>query len=148
MLHCRLFEEHSELLNLFTKFHMLKTRDEQAESAELAEHASSVMTSIDEGIRSLDNMDEFHMYVCQIGQKHCKIPGFQKEYFWVSTSTPSVCSLWHSRADKPQTLPHTAHWPVHTSWPPRDSRVENVGHLFPPTEKCFRFRSVPAADIR
>ena len=87
---------------------MLKTRDEQAESAELAEHASSVMTSIDEGIRSLDNMDEFHMYVCQIGQKHCKIPGFQKEYFWVSTSTPSVCSLWHSRADKPQTLPHTA----------------------------------------
>jgi hypothetical protein len=67
-----------------------------------------VMTSIDEGIRSLDNMDEFHMYVCQIGQKHCKIPGFQKEYFWVSTSTPSVCSLWHSRADKPQTLPHTA----------------------------------------
>jgi hypothetical protein len=35
-----LFKEHNELLGLFTKFHKLKTRDEQARSEELAEHAS------------------------------------------------------------------------------------------------------------
>jgi hemoglobin-like flavoprotein len=79
----RLFEEHQELLNLFTKFHKLKTRDEQASSEELAEHAVSVMTTLDESIRSLDNVDAFILYLHQVGQSHYKIPGFQKEYFWV-----------------------------------------------------------------
>lgn len=79
----RLFEEHKELLNLFTKFHKLTTRDEQANSEELAEHAVSVMTTLDESIRSLDNVDTFILYLHQVGQSHYKIPGFQKEYFWV-----------------------------------------------------------------
>jgi hypothetical protein len=79
----RLFEEHKELLNLFTKFHKLTTRDEQASSEELAEHAVSVMTTLDESIRSLDNVDAFILYLHQVGQSHYKIPGFQKEYFWV-----------------------------------------------------------------
>lgn len=80
----RLFEEHKELLNLFTKFHKLTTRDEQASSEELAEHAVSVMTTLDESIRSLDNVDNFILYLHQVGQSHYKIPGFQKEYFWVN----------------------------------------------------------------
>jgi hypothetical protein len=79
-----LFEEHQELLNLFTKFHKLTTRDEQASSEELAEHAVSVMTTLDESIRSLDNVDNFILYLHQVGQSHYKIPGFQKEYFWVN----------------------------------------------------------------
>jgi len=79
----RLFEEHKELLNLFTKFHKLTTRDEQASSEELAEHAVSVMTTLDESIRSLDNVDTFILYLHQVGQSHYKIAGFQKEYFWV-----------------------------------------------------------------
>ncbi|XP_046462107.1 neuroglobin-like [Daphnia pulex] len=78
----KLFEEHKELLNLFTKFHKLTTRDEQASSEELAEHAVSVMTTLDESIRSLDNVDAFILYLHQVGQSHYKIPGFQKEYFW------------------------------------------------------------------
>ncbi len=82
----RLFEEHQELLSLFSKFHNLKTRDEQANSTELAEHAVSVMTTLDESIRSLDNIDSFLLYLHQVGQTHSKIPGFQKEYFWVSKS--------------------------------------------------------------
>lgn len=80
----RLFEEHKELLSLFTKFHQLTTRDEQANSEELAEHASSVMSTLDESIRSLDNVDTFLLYLHQVGQSHYKIEGFQKEYFWVS----------------------------------------------------------------
>jgi len=78
----KLFEEHEELLNMFTKFQKLKTRDEQASSEELAEHAVSVMNSLDEGIRSIDNMDNFHLFLTQIGQSHCKIEGFNKELFW------------------------------------------------------------------
>jgi len=67
---------------MFAKFQKLKTRDEQASSEELAEHAVSVMSTLDEGIRSIDNMDNFHLFLTQIGQSHCKIEGFQKEFFW------------------------------------------------------------------
>jgi hemoglobin-like flavoprotein len=86
----RLFEEHKELLNLFTKFHKLTTRDEQASSEELAEHAVSVMTTLDESIRSLDNVDAFILYLHQVGQSHYKIPGFQKEYFWVCLNKTKI----------------------------------------------------------
>jgi len=48
--HCRLFEEHAELLNLFEKFQELKTRQQQEESMELAEHATMVMSTLDQVI--------------------------------------------------------------------------------------------------
>jgi hypothetical protein len=80
---CRLFDENAEMLTLFTKFKDLKTRDQQATSTELAEHAVSVMTTLDESIRCLDNVDSFLLYLHQVGQRHVKIPGFHKEYFWV-----------------------------------------------------------------
>ncbi|XP_076042249.1 uncharacterized protein LOC143026130 [Oratosquilla oratoria] len=79
---CRLFEEHSELLSLFDKFRELRTRDEQAESLELAEHATIVMNSIDEGIKAMENVDFFFDLLYQIGESHHKIPGFKKDYFW------------------------------------------------------------------
>ncbi|XP_049825452.1 neuroglobin-1 isoform X2 [Aethina tumida] len=78
----RLFEEHGELLNLFEKFKELKTKEQQATSLELAEHASNVMNTLDEGIKGLDNLDTFFDYLHQVGASHRKIPGFQAEYFW------------------------------------------------------------------
>ncbi|XP_071528381.1 neuroglobin-like [Panulirus ornatus] len=78
----KLFENHSELIGLFTKFKQLHTRDEQAESLELAEHATIVMNSIDEGIKAMDNVDFFFDLLHQIGASHRRIPGFKKEYFW------------------------------------------------------------------
>jgi len=79
----RLFEEHQELLNLFEKFRELRTRDEQANSMELAEHANTVMTTLDEGIKALDNLDSFFDFLTQVGASHHRIPGFKPEYFWV-----------------------------------------------------------------
>lgn len=79
----RLFEENADLLSLFTKFQTLKTKDSQISSMELAEHASRVMTSLDESINLLDKVDMFIEYLYAIGQDHRKIPGFKKEYFWV-----------------------------------------------------------------
>lgn len=78
----KLFEEHQELLDLFTKFKELKTRDEQASSMELAEHANKVMTTLDEGIKELDDLDTFFDYLTQVGASHKKVPGFKSEYFW------------------------------------------------------------------
>jgi neuroglobin len=82
--HCRLFEEHAELLALFTKFQELKTKEQQASSEELAEHANKVMNTLDEGIRGLDDLDTFFEYLHQIGASHTRIPGFSSEHFWVS----------------------------------------------------------------
>ncbi|KAF2879898.1 hypothetical protein ILUMI_26267 [Ignelater luminosus] len=78
-----LFEEHGELLALFEKFKELKTKEDQANSLELAEHASTVMNTLDEGIKGLDNLDAFFEFLHQVGASHRKIPGFKVEYFWL-----------------------------------------------------------------
>lgn len=90
----RLFEEHAELLKLFTKFQELKTKEEQATSEELAEHANNVMSTLDEGIRGLDDLDTFFEYLHQVGGSHTRIKGFKAEYFWVSR-----ISCWNSLAN-------------------------------------------------
>lgn len=79
-----MFEEHAELLELFEKFKVLKTKEEQAGSLELAEHASTVMNTLDEGIKGMDDLDAFFEYLHQVGASHRRIPGFKVEYFWVS----------------------------------------------------------------
>lgn len=86
---CRLFEEHAELLELFEKFRDMRTKEDQANSLELAEHAGTVMNTLDEGIRGMssENLDSFFDYLHQIGASHRKIPGFHVEYFWVSKYT-------------------------------------------------------------
>jgi neuroglobin len=75
---CRLFEEHTELLHLFEKFRELKTKEQQATSEELAEHANKVMETLDEGIRSLDELDVFFQYLHEVGASHTRIPGKQR----------------------------------------------------------------------
>lgn len=82
-----MFEDHGELLLLFNKFRELKTKEQQASSEELGEHANKVMETLDEGIRSLDELDTFFDYLHQVGASHTRIPEFKSEYFWVSTKT-------------------------------------------------------------
>lgn len=82
---------------MFSKFHELKTKEQQATSEELAEHANNVMTTLDEGIRGLDDLDTFFEFIHQVGGSHTRIPGFKAEYFWVSTTA----STW--RVDDPDT---------------------------------------------
>ncbi|CAG9806713.1 unnamed protein product [Chironomus riparius] len=78
----RLFEEHADLLNMFTKFKELKTKEEQATSEELAEHATKVMETMDESIRSLDEIDVFFQFLHETGAIHTRIPGFTSDLFW------------------------------------------------------------------
>lgn len=78
-----MFEEHGELLTLFEKFKSLKSKEDQETSLELAEHATTVMTTLDEGIKGLDDLDTFFEYLHQVGASHRRIPGFKAEYFWV-----------------------------------------------------------------
>lgn len=69
---------------MFSKFQEMKTKEEQATSEELAEHANNVMTTLDEGIRGLDDLDTFFEFIHQVGGSHTRIPGFTAEHFWVS----------------------------------------------------------------
>lgn len=78
----KLFEEHADLLNMFDSFKELKTKEQQATSEELAEHANKVMNTLDEGIRGLDDLDTFFEFIHQVGASHRRIPGFKQEYFW------------------------------------------------------------------
>jgi len=78
----KLFEGNAELLELFEKFTNLRTRKEQEESEELQEHATNVMESLDNAIRTLDNPDAFVQFVEEVGSRHRRIPGFNKDHFW------------------------------------------------------------------
>ncbi|XP_043284139.1 neuroglobin-like [Venturia canescens] len=78
----KLFEDNAELLSMFAKFQDLKTKEQQATSMELAEHAKTVMKTLDEGIKGLDDMDVFLTYLHEVGASHTKIPGFNRQYFW------------------------------------------------------------------
>lgn len=79
----RLFEENEDILELFEKFKHLKSREERETSEELKEHATTVMTTLDESIMSLDNADYCIDYLKNVGRTHTKIKGFKAEYFWV-----------------------------------------------------------------
>lgn len=78
----KLFQDNEDLLDLFEKFQSLKITESKFESMELAQHASIVMTTLDESIRSLDNVDYLLDYLHSVGKLHHKIPGFHREYFW------------------------------------------------------------------
>ena len=79
----RLFEENEELMHLFEKFRELKTKEAIVSSAELVEHATKVMHTLDEGIKGLADMDSFFAYVRHVGGTHRQVPGFKAENFLV-----------------------------------------------------------------
>lgn len=78
-----MFEEHEELLALFTKLAELKTKEQQQGSLELAEHATKVMSTLDEAIRTLDNLDQTIQFLHAVGATHRRLPGFDKAFFLV-----------------------------------------------------------------
>lgn len=78
----RLFEENEELVQMFSRFLDLKSKEERFDMVELGKHAEKVMAALDEGIRGLDNMDDFLTCLHQVGATHTKIPDFNPQYFW------------------------------------------------------------------
>jgi hypothetical protein len=84
-----LFEQNQDLFYLFDRFQHLKGK-ELHESMELREHAATVMATLDTSINSLSDYDNFVSYLHSIGQLHRKVPGFKREYFWVSKAADSV----------------------------------------------------------
>ncbi|OAD58901.1 hypothetical protein WN48_09892 [Eufriesea mexicana] len=77
-----LFEENEELVQMFSRFLDLKSKEERFDMVELGKHAEKVMAALDESIRGLDNMDDFLSCLHQVGATHTKIPDFNPQYFW------------------------------------------------------------------
>lgn len=90
----RLFEENEELLHLFEKFRELRTKEAIVSSAELAEHATQVMHTLDEGIKGLADMDSFFDYVRHVGGTHRQVPGFKAENFLVRDLEEVCKNIW------------------------------------------------------
>lgn len=94
-----LFQEHDDMRLLFTKFQNLYTRETQEQSSELQEHATLVMSTLDESIQALDNLDFFFDFLHQIGANHTKIPGFEKDFFW-KIEKPFLAAVKTTLADR------------------------------------------------
>lgn len=88
-----MFEENEELVQMFSRFLDLKSKEERFDMVELGKHAEKVMGALDEGIRGLDNMDDFLTCLHQVGATHTKIPDFNPQYFWVSLQKKIVKSM-------------------------------------------------------
>lgn len=43
-----------------------------------------VMSTLDHAVRTLESPDEFVQFLENVGQSHNRIPGFKRDYFWVS----------------------------------------------------------------
>ncbi|PZC84578.1 neuroglobin [Helicoverpa armigera] len=82
LLFIKLFEENKDLLHLFENFGELHTAEAQMSSEELAEHATKVMHTLDEGIKGLGDIDAFFAYIRHVGATHHQVPGFKAENFW------------------------------------------------------------------
>ncbi|XP_013773183.1 neuroglobin-like [Limulus polyphemus] len=95
----KLFQENSDLLNLFTKFQSLNTQESQKDSMELAQHASIVMATLDEGLRALDRVDYFIEYLESVGRFHRNIASFKKEYFW-NIEQPFLAAVQETLGDR------------------------------------------------
>ncbi|GBP54435.1 hypothetical protein EVAR_35992_1 [Eumeta japonica] len=78
-----LFEENEELIGLFERFRSLKSREARVRSLPLAEHAATVMRTLDSTIRALPNADEFIARARRAGATHRRVPGFQPHFFWL-----------------------------------------------------------------
>ncbi|CAG0879566.1 unnamed protein product [Darwinula stevensoni] len=87
-----LFVDHCELLNQFEKFQGLEAQDEQAERMELADHARNAIATLDNGIKSLDDLDVFFQYLHAVGETHARIPGFEKGNFR-KIKGPFLCAV-------------------------------------------------------
>ncbi|GFQ73603.1 neuroglobin [Trichonephila clavata] len=67
---------------------------------ELAQHAGIVMSTLDESIKKLGNVDYFMDYLHSVGKLHTKIPGFKGNTFgelrdlsWLPFKIPWVIDI-------------------------------------------------------
>ena len=69
---------------MFHKFKDLQTDDEMRSNEALENHATLVMTTLDDAITHIDNFDYVSEVLRKTGASHVRFDGFTKDNFWVS----------------------------------------------------------------
>ncbi|KAK7493440.1 hypothetical protein BaRGS_00015340, partial [Batillaria attramentaria] len=77
-----LFKSNSDLKSLFQGFKDLKTDDELRSNEALENHATLVMTTLDDAITHIDNFDYVSEVLRKTGASHHRFEGFNSENFW------------------------------------------------------------------
>ena len=81
---CRLFETNSEIKELFAQFKDVETIAELRSSKVLEGHAMKVISTIDDAIVNLDDMDYVIRMLETIAESHSiRFPNFNLDFFWV-----------------------------------------------------------------
>ncbi|XP_064602552.1 globin-3-like [Liolophura sinensis] len=77
----RLFKINSDLKRLFSNFKDLDSEDALRENEALEKHALLVMSTMDEAISNIDNVDYVYDVLNRVGQSHGRFSGFVAELF-------------------------------------------------------------------
>ncbi|KAL8585150.1 hypothetical protein ACOMHN_013165 [Nucella lapillus] len=78
----RLFKSNGELKNMFHAFKDLNSDDEMRSNEALENHATLVMTTLDDAITHIDNFDYVAEVLRKTGASHVRFEGFKSENFW------------------------------------------------------------------
>lgn len=82
-----MFKINSDLKRLFSNFKDLDSEDALRENEALEKHALLVMSTMDEAISNIDNVDYVYDVLNRVGQSHGRFSGFVAELFQVSPAT-------------------------------------------------------------
>ncbi|CAG0885046.1 unnamed protein product [Darwinula stevensoni] len=76
----------------FEKFQGLEAQDEPTERMKLSDHARNAIATLDNGIKSLEDLDLFFQYLHAVGETHIRVPEFEKENFR-KIKGPFLCAV-------------------------------------------------------
>ncbi|XP_070181500.1 neuroglobin-like isoform X2 [Littorina saxatilis] len=77
----RLFKSNSELKNMFHEFKDLTSEDDLRANEALENHATLVMTTLDDAITHIDNYDYVSEVLRKTGASHVRFEGFKSDNF-------------------------------------------------------------------
>ncbi|XP_076464514.1 neuroglobin-like isoform X3 [Babylonia areolata] len=78
----RLFKSNGDLKNMFHAFKDLSSDDDMRSNESLENHATLVMTTLDDAITHIDNFDYVSEVLRKTGASHVRFEGFTSDNFW------------------------------------------------------------------
>ncbi|XP_069118263.1 neuroglobin-like isoform X2 [Argopecten irradians] len=78
----RLFKSNADLMAIFEKFTNIQSEDELRQNEYLEQHATLVMTTLDDAISRIDDYDYVKGHLHRTGATHQRFDVFRPENFW------------------------------------------------------------------
>ena len=78
--------------SIFGQFQDVEITDALRENEMLEAHGLLVMTTIDDAITDINNVDKVEEMLVRTRNKHVGMTGFQNDFFWVRSL--ALCCIW------------------------------------------------------